>query len=89
MTDKPTTLIEFPCHFPIKIMGKKTLAFAEDIVAITRKHFPDISDEAIRQQTSKQGNYLAFTVTVYVENQAALDAFYQELTTHPDMKMVL
>ncbi|KTD20079.1 putative lipoate regulatory protein YbeD [Legionella lansingensis] len=88
MTDNKS-VIQFPCHFPIKIIGKNTADFFKDISDITRKHFPDTLDEAMTCQKSQQGNYLSITVTIYVHNQVVLDALYLELTQHPDIKMVL
>lgn len=84
-----TTLIDFPCHFPIKVMGTNSPTFLEEIREITLKHFPNIEHEKITHKMSKGNNYLAITVTVYAENQEMLDAFYQDLTKHPDIKMVL
>ncbi|MBA2710454.1 MAG: DUF493 domain-containing protein [Tatlockia sp.] len=88
MTDKET-LIQFPCHFPIKIIGKNSKDFADDIKAITLQHFPDTADSAIVCQESQKGNYLSITVTIFVHTQDALDELYGELTKHPDIKMVL
>ncbi|MFA5959152.1 MAG: DUF493 domain-containing protein [Tatlockia sp.] len=88
MTDK-TSLIEFPCHFPIKIIGTNTALFAQEIAEIARRHFPDLAEDAIGCQESQKGNYLSITVTVFVSNQQMLDALYQDLTGHPDIKMVL
>ncbi len=83
------SLIQFPCDFPIKIIGKKTELFATEINQITRKHFPNTSDEAIIYQESQYGNYVSLTITVFVHDQQSLDGLYQELTKHPDIKMVL
>lgn len=88
MTNKES-LIEFPCHFPIKIIGKNTISFAEEITTITLKHFPETPDTAIVHQKSQKANFLSITVTIYVHNQQTLDALYRELTQHPDIKMVL
>lgn len=88
MTDNPS-LMEFPCDFPIKIIGKNSAAFVTDVINITRKHFPDTADNAIRSQPSQQSNYIAISVTVHALDQATLDALYLELTQHPDIKMVL
>ncbi len=88
MTDQET-LLQFPCYFPIKIIGKNTANFSEEIRALVHKHFPDTPDSAIVNQPSKKGNFLSLTATVYVHTKAALDALYQDLTKHPDIKMVL
>jgi len=84
-----TTLIEFPCHFPIKIIGSNSCVFLEEIKQITMKHFPDVEQSALTHKLSKDGNYLAITVTVFAESQDMLDAFYREVNQHPEIKMVL
>lgn len=84
-----TTLMEFPCDFPIKIIGTNSNVFLDEIKQVATKHFPDFTDNHLTQKVSQKNNYLAVTVTVRALNQAMLDAFYQEITKHPDVKMVL
>lgn len=84
-----TTLIEFPCNFPVKIIGTNSDAFLNDIKAIIEKHFPDFNYENLTQKPSEKNNYLAITATVPVNSQEMLDAFYRDLTKNPDVKMVL
>lgn len=84
-----TTLIEFPCYFPIKIIGNNSPVFLEEIRQITSTHFPHIKEDALSLKMSKDSNYLAITVTVFAENQDILDAFYRAITQHPEVKMVL
>ena len=87
MTKK--TIIEFPCHFPIKIIGTNSDEFHQQMKQIVLSHFPEFTDEKISHTVSKQSNYLARTVTVFAENQEMLDAFYREISSHPEVKMVL
>lgn len=70
-------------------MGANTPDFLEEIRQITLKHFPTIEAEKITHKPSKGNNFLAITVTVLAENQEMLDAFYRDVTKHPDIKMVL
>ncbi|KTD17219.1 YbeD family protein [Legionella jordanis] len=88
MTDKKS-LIEFPCNFPVKIIGRNNDDLFKEICGIAKKHFPDTLDDAISAKESGQGNYLAITVIIYAHSQLALDALYLELTQHPDIKWVL
>jgi uncharacterized protein len=88
MTTK-TTLIEYPCHFPVKIIGSNTTVFLEEIRLIVMRHFPKTKTAAIVHKPSKENTYLSITATVYAENQEIIDALYIELTSHPDVKMVL
>ncbi|CEG56945.1 YbeD family protein [Legionella fallonii] len=84
-----TTLIEFPCYFPVKIIGVNSQTFIYEIREITLKHFPTFKEADITHKLSQKSNFLAITTTVYAENQEILDAYYQALVKHPDIKMVL
>lgn len=84
-----STLIEFPCYFPVKIIGTNSNTFLEEIKQITFAYFPNMKKDALTYKSSKDSNYLAITVTVFVENQNTLDAFYRTITKHPEVKMVL
>lgn len=83
------SLIEFPCHFPIKIIGSNSLVFVEEIINIVSTHYPELDPETITKKSSKDETYIALTVTVFVHNQQMLDAIYQDVTKHPHVKMVL
>ncbi len=84
-----TTLLEFPCDFPLKIMGANAADFAQTIAAIVAGHAPDFNPATMEMRPSKAGNYLALTCTVRAVSQAQLDALYRELTAHPMVKVVL
>ena len=86
---KNDTLMVFPCDFQMKVIGINNESFANDVASITRKHFPTITDDSIRSQISQQQNYLAITLSLYVQDQQTLDLLYMELTKHPHAKLVL
>lgn len=83
------TIIEFPCYFPVKIIGLRSQSFVEEVKAIAGSHFPNFAPDDLRQKPSKNNNYLALTVTVFVRDQATLDEFYKALTKVAGVKMVL
>lgn len=82
------TLIEFPCHFPVKVVGDNTESFNNDIEALSRDHFAEAEFE-IKRKASKNERYISLTITVYVQNQEQLDAFYKAVSKHAEVKMVL
>ncbi len=84
-----TTLLEFPCDFPLKIMGANAPDFASTVVAIVLGHAPDFDTATMEMRPSKAGNYLSLTCTVRAVSQQQLDALYRELTAHPAVKVVL
>lgn len=86
--DKPT-LIDFPCDFPLKIMGARADDFAQTIAGVVIKHAPEFDAATMTMRPSRAGNYLALTCTVRATSQAQLDALYLELSAHPMVKVVL
>lgn len=83
------TLLEFPCDFPVKIMGKTQEGFAEAMVAIVVRHAPDFDAATVEMRASKGGNYLSLTCTVRATSKEQLDALYREITGHPMVSMAL
>jgi putative lipoic acid-binding regulatory protein len=83
------TLLEFPCQFPIKVMGKTSSALDLVVVEIIRRHAPDLHEGAVTTRASKDGNYIAVTILVEASSKQQLDAIYQDLTDHPYVLMAL
>ena len=83
------TLIDFPCDFPIKIMGARVDGFAQAVVEVVLRHDAGFDAARMEMRPSRKGNYLALTCTVRAISQQQLDALYQELTSHPMVKVVL
>ncbi len=83
------TLLEFPCDFMLKVMGKANTDFDLFVVEIVRKHCPDLGEGAITLRESKKGNYVAITVNIVAHNKSQLDALYSELSNHERTLMVL
>lgn len=86
---EPESLLEFPCDFPLKIMGATRDGFAQAVVAVVTKHAPDFDVAKVEMRPSKAGNYLSVTCVVRATSKAQLDALYRELTAHPWVKIVL
>ena len=83
------TLLEFPCDFPLKIMGATRDGFAQAIVDVVLKHAPDFDAAGVEMRPSKAGNYLSLTCTIRATSKPQLDALYRDLTSHPWVKVVL
>jgi putative lipoic acid-binding regulatory protein len=81
--------LEFPCTFPIKIMGRTQDGFAQAVVDIVRRHAPDFDAATLEMRTSSAGNYLSLTATVNATSREQLDDLYRELVAQPMVAMVL
>jgi putative lipoic acid-binding regulatory protein len=83
------SLFEFPCDFPIKIMGKTHPEFAETIVSVVRQFDNEVDATRVETRPSSGGNYTGLTVTVRATSRDQLDDIYRALTGHPMVKVVL
>ncbi len=82
-------LIDFPCDFPIKVMGETQDAFAETIIALIQTIVPAFNAAHIEMRASSGGKYISLTCTVHVVSQAQLDDIYRLLSAHPLVKFAL
>lgn len=89
MTEEKKSLIEFPCDFPIKVMGHAQDGFAQAIVELLREFDAQFDAATVEMRPSSTGKYLGLTVTVRTHSQAHLDDIYRKLTSHPMVKVVL
>ena len=83
------SLLQFPCDFPIKVMGVGGPEFQRLVVDLVRRRAPDLDETRVRVRDSRAGRYQSVTVKVLARDRAQLDAIYQDLSGHPQIKLVL
>lgn len=83
------TLLEFPCDFPIKIMGRDEEDFRAAAIALVEAEVGKLEEAAISTQSSRNGRFLSVTVTVRAESREQLDSLYRSLTAHERVLVVL
>ena len=83
------SLLEYPCDFPIKILGHTQAGFAQAVLEIVQRHAPDFSGETVSMKASKRGKYLSVTCVIRATSREQLDRLYRELCDHPMVVMVL
>ena len=89
MLNPVDSLIDYPCDFPIKIMGAMQDAFAQTMVDVVSSHDPEFHAGKLEMRPSTKGNYLSLTATVRATSREQLDNLYRALSSHPMVKMVL
>jgi hypothetical protein len=89
MTEPRKSLLEFPCSFPIKVIGKDTAGFEGHVRSIVARHVDESATESVETRPSGAGTYLAVTVTFTARSQEQIDALYRELTADPRVLVVL
>lgn len=83
------SLLEFPCKFPIKVMGRALDNFDALVVGIIRKHAPEFPGTNVRSRLSSGGKYVSVTVTIRATSREQLDRIYMELTSNEQVLVAL
>lgn len=89
MTRNKIQLLEFPCTFPVKVMGRADSEFRRSVLAIVQRHAPEVSEEDLRYQDSSRGRFISITVEIEAQSREQLDALYRELNGHDAVLMTL
>lgn len=83
------SLIEYPCQFPIKVMGERVEGLVHAITTVVKNFDPGFDASTVELRESSTGKYLGITVTVTATSREQLDELYRTLSTHPMVKVVL
>jgi len=90
MTDKDKeSLLEFPCSFPVKMMGRDQDSFRKVAVDIIERHAGKIAEDAVTVSSSRKGNFVSITITIQAKSQDQLDRLYNDLSSHDEILVAL
>ena len=83
------SVIEFPCEFPLKMMGRDTPEFRDTMRTIVEKHVGEIDDSRVQAAVSRNGSFVSVTITITATSQQQLDDIYGEVSARDDVLMAL
>ena len=81
--------IEFPCLYPIKIIGVASIEFHEEVITVVEKHTGKISSDLIELQASKKNTYVSVRITIAATGVDQLQNIFDDLKAIENVKMVL
>lgn len=87
--DSDAPRIEFPCLYPIKIIGRADYQFEETVIKVVERHTGKIDAELIKVQNSRANNYLSVTVTIAATGEEQLRNIFVDLKQVESVKLVL
>lgn len=89
MTQPDAPKIEFPCDYPIKVMGRSGETFQSIILAVFERHAPGFDQQAIEARVSRNGTFTSLTITITATGPDQLHALHQDLLATGRVTMVL
>ena len=81
--------IEFPCSYPIKIIGHAVEDFEDSVLAVVGLYTGPLDSALVKVKPSKNKNYLSVTVTIEATGKDQLQDIFQDLKKIKSVKMVL
>ena len=83
------TLLEFPCDFDVKAMGRSGDEFETAVIEIVCKHSGELKQDAVTTKQSSNGKFTSITVMIEATSKEQMDKLYLELTGHELVRYVL
>jgi putative lipoic acid-binding regulatory protein len=81
--------IEFPCQYPIKVIGNAGEGFVALVTGIVERHAPGLDASAIDVKESKNGRFLSVRMQITATGPDQLEAMHAELKATGRVQMVL
>ncbi|MFN2288423.1 MAG: YbeD family protein [Chromatocurvus sp.] len=81
--------IEFPCEYPIKVIGRRTESFQSVVIAVFERYAPGFDHAAIAVRDSRKGTFATITVTITATGEEQLRALHRDLMATGLVQMVL
>ncbi|MBK9469485.1 MAG: DUF493 domain-containing protein [Pseudomonadales bacterium] len=89
MSDAGRVRIEFPCDYPVKIVGDAADDFRCVVEAIVERHAGGFARELTTERFSANGRFVSVTVTIVATGPAQLQALFEDLKSTGRVHMVL
>ena len=81
--------LEFPCSFPLKVMGHNRPTFEQYVVEVVRTHAGSQALGQVTTRPSRNARYLSVTVNFTAPSRAKLDDIYRALSVSEQVLFLL
>jgi|TARA_B110000503_G_C6895995_1_gene308764 putative lipoic acid-binding regulatory protein len=88
-TEDSAPLIEFPCDYPIKVLGSAVPELHQHVLQVMDTHAPGFDRSKIAIRDSSKGKWQAITVIIKATGKPQLEEIFADLKTSSRVKMVL
>jgi len=89
MRESPLDFLDYPCDFPLKVVGKSSALFEGIVSELLKGHLEAHHTIDIKKNPSKKNTYVSLTLTFQAQNRQQLENIYQCMHDCPDVIMTL
>lgn len=87
MEDDFTPELNFPCEYPVKVIGYDAEDFFDFVVELVTRHAPGSSAQDFSVNRSSGGKYASVSVTILAQSREQVNAMYKEMGEHKRIKV--
>lgn len=89
MSEQEAPQIEFPCEYPIKVLGAAHPELNAHVLSVMETHAPGFDQAKITVRDSSKGSWQSITVVIIATGKPQLEVIFAALKTSARVKMVL
>ncbi len=89
MTNSSLDFLDYPCEFPLKVIGKTSADFETIATKLLRQHLTIDEQINVKYNPSKKNTYVSLTLTFNAQSREQLETIYQCLHDCPEVVMTL
>jgi len=89
VTEQTPPKIEFPCSYPVKVLGRSSEQLHTKVLEVFERHAPGFDTGAITMRSSSGGKFLSITVIIEATGKEQLEALHQDLMATGLVNMVI
>lgn len=81
--------IEFPCDYPIKVLGRSSENFRRLVFEIVERHAPGFDRCRVSMKASRRGKFSSLTIFITATSVHQLQVLHRDLMNTGVVQMVL
>lgn len=89
MTDAQAPKIDFPCRYPVKIVGSNSTDFVARVTSIVREYDHELTEEDVKVRLSSGSKFCSVTCVIMATGEPQLKALHEKLRTVSEVSLVL
>ena len=89
MVDEPTSLLQFPTDYPIKVVGRPSDEFRARVHAIMLRHVPLVEADQVTERLSENANFVSISYMIRAESREQIVALATELKACEGVLMII
>lgn len=89
MHEQEPPRIEFPCAYPVKVLGRSSEEFRARVLAVFEVHAPGVGDADVSERHSRRARFVSLTVTITATGPEQLRRLHEDLMATGIVQMVL